>query len=357
MARRAASTSLNQLRERAALMEILTQVSQAALESGSLEERLKRIAQFLYDRLPVAIASILLLDAEGTHFVSETDSGDLLLDFPADWPVSKGACGRCVRTGEAQLVLDVRKDPDYLPGHPNVQSEYIVPIRYQNRMLGVLNLESTRKDTFGPQARKVFDAVALQIAGAIHLARVNAELQQANAELERLSTTDALTGIANRRRFDEALAREWRRAARRGAPLTVMLADLDRFKALNDTRGHLHGDECLRRVAHVLERGLRRAGDLLARYGGEEFALVLPDTDLAEARTHAETLRAAVVAEHLPHGGSPGRPHVTISIGAAAAVPRRDERPEPLVALADQALYRAKRGGRNRVVALGGAGT
>ncbi len=337
-------------------MEILTQVSQAALESGSLEERLKRIAQFLYDRLPVAIASILLLDSTGERFVSETDSGDLPLDFPNPWPVSRGACGRCARTGEPQLVLDVRKDPDYIPGHPHVKSEYIVPMRYQDRLLGVLNLESTRRDTFGPQARKVFDAVALQIAGAIHLARVNEQLQQANAELERLSSVDALTGVANRRRFDDVLSREWRRAARRGAPLTVMLADLDRFKALNDTRGHLHGDACLRRVAQVLERGLRRAGDLLARYGGEEFALVLPETDLAEARTHAETLRAAVVAERLPHGGSPGRPHVTISIGAAATTPQREERPEPLVALADQALYRAKRGGRNRVVALGGAG-
>ncbi len=337
-------------------MEILTQVSQAALAEGNLDERLKRIAQFLFERLPVAIASILLLDGDASHFVSETDSGDLVLDFPDDWPVSKGVCGRCVRTGEPQLVLDVRQDPDYMPGHPNVQSEYIVPIRYQDRMLGVLNLESTRRDTFGPQARKVFDAVALQIAGAIHLARVNEQLQEANAKLEHLSSVDALTGVANRRRFDEVLTREWRRAVRSGRPITVMLADLDRFKALNDTRGHLHGDLCLRRVAEVLEKGLRRASDLLARYGGEEFALVLPDTDLAEGRRHAETLRAAVIAEKLPHGGSPGRPHVTISIGTAACLPHRGERPEPLVELADQALYRAKRGGRNRVVALGGAG-
>ena len=354
MAGRTETASLKALQEHAALMEILTQVSQAALEGGSLAERLKRIAEFLYDRLPVAIASILLLDGDGSHFVSETDSGDLPLDFPADWPVSLGACGRCARTGEAQLVLDVRKDPDYMPGHPHVKSEYIVPIRYQGRMLGVLNLESTRRDTFGAQARKVFDAVALQIAGAIHLARVNEQLAAANAQLERLSSVDALTGVANRRRFDEVLAQEWRRAARSGRPLTVMLADLDRFKALNDSRGHLHGDTCLRRVAQVLEAGLRRAADHLARYGGEEFALVLPDTDLAEARRHAESLRAAVIAERLPHGGAPGRPYVTISIGAASTQPRRGDRPEPLVELADQALYRAKRGGRNRVVALGG---
>jgi diguanylate cyclase (GGDEF)-like protein len=347
--------SVARLREHAALMELLTQVSQAALESGSLEERLHRIANFLYDRLPVAIASILLLDASGSRFVSETDSGDLPLDFPDNWPVSKGACGRCARTGETQLVLDVRKDPDYMPGHPNVKSEYIVPIRYQDRMLGVLNLESTRRDTFNPQARKVFDAVALQIAGAIHLARVNDELQKANAELERMSTMDALTGVANRRRFDDVLLREWRRAARRGTPLTVMLADLDRFKALNDSRGHLHGDACLRKVAQILNRGPRRAGELLARYGGEEFALVFPDTDLAEARVHAETLRAAVAGEKLAHGGSPGRPYITISIGAASEIPTREQRPEHLIALADQALYRAKRGGRNRVVALGGA--
>ena len=356
MTGRTEADSLEKLREHAALMEILTEVSQAALESGSLDQRLKRIAQFLFDRMPVAIASILLLDGSGTHFVSETDSGDLKLDFPADWPVSKGACGRCVRTGEPQLVLDVSQDPDYVPGHPNVVSEYIVPIRYQDRMLGVLNLESTSRDSFGPQVRTVIDAVALQIAGAIHLARLAEQLQQANAELERMSSEDSLTRVANRRKFDEVLEREWRRAARRGVALTVMLADLDRFKALNDTRGHLHGDECLRRVARILETGLRRAGDLLARYGGEEFALVLPETDLAEARQHAETLRTAVAAARLPHGGSPGRPHVTISIGAGTALPRREHRPDSLVELADQALYRAKRGGRNRVVAMGGSG-
>lgn len=196
---------------RVMLTEILAQVSADALQGETLEEVLQRIVDCVARHLPVAIASIILLNEEGTHFVQEVWSGklDLQLPFGMPWPVEVGAAGRCVRTGEVQLIADVACDPDYVPGNETVQSEYIVPIRHRTRLHGVLNLESTHADFFTPEVRAMFDAVALQIAGTIHLARVVRELEVANRKLEQLSMSDGLTGIANRRCFDLRLVEEW----------------------------------------------------------------------------------------------------------------------------------------------------
>jgi diguanylate cyclase (GGDEF)-like protein len=178
------------------------------------------------------------------------------------------------------------------------------------------------------------------------------ELRRANARLEELSMNDELTGVANRRRFDQALADEWSRARRHRLPIALALLDLDHFKRLNDSRGHREGDLCLQAVARHLDAAVRRTGDLVARWGGEEFALLLPGTDLAGAIAVAEELRAGIEALALPHEAAPaGR--VTASVGVAAAVPTPEEGPEGLVEAADRALYRAKDEGRNRVVAAG----
>src|SRR5262245_13587696 len=196
----------------ARLTGLLAEVSREALQGEDLEAVLRRIVDCLVGNLPVAIASIILLDDEGQQFVQEVWAGDLDL-YPAElahgWPVSVGAAGRCARTGTAQLITDVDSDPDYVPGNTMVRSEYLVPIRHRARLHGVLNIESTRADFFYPEARAVFDAIADQIAGAIHLARVVAELELANRKLEQLSMMDGLTGIANRRCFDQRLAAEW----------------------------------------------------------------------------------------------------------------------------------------------------
>ena len=153
------------------------------------------------------------------------------------WPVEVGAAGRCARTGEVQLIADVAHDPDYVPGNDTVQSEYIVPIRHRVRLHGVLNLESTQADFFTPEVRAMFDAVALQIAGTIHLARVVRELELANRKLERLSMSDGLTGIANRRCFDLRLTEEWQRhaalvpRAEQSPEVIVRLADEALYRA------------------------------------------------------------------------------------------------------------------------------
>jgi two-component system chemotaxis family response regulator WspR len=177
------------------------------------------------------------------------------------------------------------------------------------------------------------------------------QLESRNRDLERISALDTLTQIANRRRFDAALRQEWRRAARDGAPLSLVFCDIDYFKPFNDTYGHQAGDDCLVRVAQTMEETLNRPADLAARYGGEEFIALLVDTDASGARLVAERIRARVEALGIEHRASNVARRLTVSLGVATIVPRPAIRPEDLVDLADRALYAAKEGGRNRVAA------
>ena len=166
--------------------------------------------------------------------------------------------------------------------------------------------------------------------------------------LESLSTVDGVTGVANRRRFDETLLVEWGRAARDKRPLSIALIDVDWFKSYNDCYGHPAGDECLRQLARVFEAGVMRNGDLIARYGGEEFVLIAPDTDHNGIQTIANYLCQEVFALGMPHEGSHyGR--VSVSIGVATAYPHQGSKAAALVQEADAALYRAKAQGRHRV--------
>ena len=166
--------------------------------------------------------------------------------------------------------------------------------------------------------------------------------------------SDGLTGVANRRAFDEVLDREWRRAMRDGSPLSLLLLDVDHFKAFNDANGHQVGDDCLRTIAQTIAASVQRAGDLVARYGGEEFAVILPRTERHDALALAEGICSAVRALRLPHPNSPDGPFLTISIGAATAMPTAggtQKMPEGLLQAADLALYKAKSNGRNSVEA------
>jgi diguanylate cyclase (GGDEF)-like protein len=181
-------------------------------------------------------------------------------------------------------------------------------------------------------------------------------------ELHRLSTIDPLTGIANRRAFEEALDQEWRRTMRHTTPLSLLMIDVDFFKRYNDAYGHVGGDECLQRVAQALAGKTRRAGEMAARYGGEEFAVLLPHSDLDEAHRLGELICEAVRQLRIPHKGSEAAPHVTISIGIAnsrmlpaadretAAARESAGRATALIEAADRALYQAKQAGRNRAV-------
>ncbi len=181
-----------------------------------------------------------------------------------------------------------------------------------------------------------------------HLVRKEQELAAANAQLALLSTTDGVTGIGNRRRFDERLATEWLRCGRHQMPLSVILIDIDHFKLYNDHFGHLAGDECLRHVAQLLQGMTRRADEVAARYGGEEFVLLLPDVAQADAIAMAQRCMDRLSDAALAHPRSPTASVITLSMGVASLVPHAEIGSDTLVQAADAALYRAKYGGRNR---------
>lgn len=183
------------------------------------------------------------------------------------------------------------------------------------------------------------------------LEAANESLRTLNRRLKELSLQDELTGIANRRLFELSLDEEWRRAARAGTPLSVLIGDVDHFKRFNDWYGHQRGDDCLRRVAEALSKESRRAGELVARYGGEEFAVILPGVSAGDAIRRADEMRQGVEQAAITHADSPVSNLVTISFGVASVIPTMDGSPMTILAEADRALYRAKNSGRNRVEA------
>lgn len=180
-----------------------------------------------------------------------------------------------------------------------------------------------------------------------------AERKRMELQLQRLAMTDSLTELPNRRAFDEALDREWRRVLREGTQASLLLLDVDHFKGFNDEYGHVAGDDCLRAVAHAVRSVTKRPGDMVARYGGEELAIILPGTDLQGALHVAELVCAAIEELNITHAANEeGDRRVTVSIGVATALSRdggRMKMPESLLMAADAALYKAKMHGRNRV--------
>ncbi len=181
---------------------------------------------------------------------------------------------------------------------------------------------------------------------------LNQRLEEMNEALEKLSATDSLTSLPNRRIFNEFIQKEWLREQRTQRPFSVIMIDIDHFKNYNDHYGHLEGDSCLQKVAITLQSCISRAGDLLARYGGEEFVAVLPNTDKKGALDIADALHEHIKELQLPHAKSPVSANVTISIGIASVIPDQGTAPKNVIAMADEALYKAKKSGRNRTVTV-----
>lgn len=263
-------------------------------------------------------------------------------------------------SGEDALRICKEQDPDLLlldilmPGVDGYQVLARLKEDAQTAKLPVIFI--TGMDTQGEEARGLEAGAVDYITKPIHPAVVRArirnhlELKRYRDFLENLSATDGLTGVANRRRFDEVLDREWRRAARTGTMLSMLMMDIDCFKAYNDRYGHIEGDEVLRRLATIIQENMQRPLDLAARYGGEEFACILPETDRDGALLVAERIRAGLKDLKIPHQFCVAD-HVTVSIGVATMIPTPETPSSLIVRSADEQLYQAKAGGKDRICA------
>ena len=231
-----------------------------------------------------------------------------------------------------------------------LKTAFGIPILANEQVLTILVFYKKQLSQPEPRLLDLVHAVATQLASLILLKRTEAALVKANQELERLATLDSLTGVANRRLFDEYLGLEWLQMFREQSPLSLILCDVDFFKLYNDTYGHLVGDFCLQQVATTINSCVKRPSDLVARYGGEEFAVILPNTDANGALQVAESIRQKVQALKITHATSTVNEFVTLSLGVTTVIPNTEINPDLLIAITDKALYSAKEQGRNRII-------
>ncbi len=236
------------------------------------------------------------------------------------------------------IVLSSKEDPkDKSEAFSKGASDYLVKLPDKIELIARIEAHS-----------RSFVAQQQRDAAFRELRELQRELEAKNIELQRLSAIDGLTGIPNRRSFDEYIDKEWRRAVREGTSLALLLIDIDFFKKYNDGYGHQGGDDCLQKVATALADTMRRSSDMVARYGGEEFGVILPNTDIDGAIVIAEELRFSIEQLALKHEFSDVTDIVSISLGAAGIPPQCGDDPASLITLADAALYDAKETGRNR---------
>ncbi|MEQ9329595.1 MAG: diguanylate cyclase [Rhodospirillales bacterium] len=263
------------------------------------------------------------------------------------------------RDGPSAIEIAVAEMPDIIlldvemPGMDGLETLAELRSRRLTETIPVIFVTARTEDADEEKGLRLgaVDYIAKPIRAAVTRMRVrnHIRLKRYGDLLQHLAFVDGLTGIANRRRFDETIETELRRARRRGNEISLILIDIDHFKAYNDHFGHLGGDECLRNVARTLEGATNRPGDLIARYGGEEFGCILPETGIDGARIVAEAFREEIAALRLPHPASPTAGHLTLSLGVAALEADEGTSADSLIKAADKALYTAKQTGRNRV--------
>jgi len=338
----------------------INRIARIALQDMTLRPMLQRIVDALHEEFGWDFIACASIDLNQGEFVCEAVCTVLPSDIVVGYrrPLGSGVVGTCALTAETIDIADTRGHPNFIDTLGGTLSELCVPVIHDHRVLALLNAESRQLDAFRSQ-RELLETVAAQIAGVIHAAQLlerlhvaHGELQDAYRVMANQAQLDGLTGIANRRCFDAWLDDACTESTRLAQPLSLLLIDIDHFKAYNDHYGHVAGDECLRIIAGTIARESGDGVIQVARYGGEEFTVILRRMTLDQARLHAEALREAIAALALAHMGSPiGR--VSLSIGVATL--RRDaaDSPSALVARADVQLYAAKRHGRNRVSAEG----
>ena len=341
-------------------------IDRSVLKSQKLEDVLQVAVEQTRTFLKCDRAVVLHLDAEGDRGICSTgargDRASLLrgvgargrhVSFPYDRLPAKNR-GASPTKPPAESALAASLGARASLSVPIFTGDAIARDRAchtrSDRLWGLLvALQDGEPRAWEAAEAKFLKQIATQVGFAMQQFQLYDRLQRSNQELLRLVKSDCLTGVANRRHFDEYLRDEWRRGVREQRPFSLLLCDIDFFKAYNDNYGHPAGDACLKKVAAVLQQCVRSPADLVARYGGEEFAIVLPNTDLKEASDLAEKIRFTLQQHQIPHCGSSVAPWVTVSIGLTTTIPRADLSEEVAIAEADGALYAAKQRGRDRV--------
>ncbi|HLY21723.1 MAG TPA: diguanylate cyclase [bacterium] len=321
-----------------AFMRVATSLAADEVFGGLVDE--------LHSSLGYPRVSLRLLEADSLHLAADRGYAGA----PERIPASRGIVGRVARTGQPALVLDVRRDPDYIPSHPMVTQLAAAPITSRGAVAGVIMIESVE-----PVLTSADLELLTTLAGYAALAIENARNYE---EARTLATTDVLTGLPNRRMLWATFERELARAIRYGAPLSVIMVEVDRFKLYNDTHGHLRGDDALRQVARVLLQEHRVHIDVVARYGGDEFVVLLPQTTKAEAAEMAERIRrgigVAADAGLPPRGADGAGVLVTVSLGVAS-FPEDGRTIEAVLRAADRSMYEVKAAGGDAVAVAPGA--
>lgn len=281
--------------------------------------------------------------------------------------------GYVLQSGKEEIINDVNEDPRYIYEGTMIRSLICVPLKVCNETIGVIKVSHTQPSNYTTKDLKLFTALTSQAAAAIQTAQyynklkdysetleqkvaertqeleqANQELQKANDKLEYLAIIDGLTQVHNRRYFNQYLVQEWRRLMRERQSLSLILCDVDYFKLFNDHYLHQAGDDCLQKIAQVMQDVVKRPADLVARFGGEEFAIILSNTNELGAARVAQKIRLGVEQLKIPHALSQCSEYVTLSLGIATTIPTPDISSERLILAADKALYQAKNMGRNR---------
>ncbi|MEG4418724.1 diguanylate cyclase [Microcoleus sp. LAD1_D5] len=357
-----AEEALRQQNERELLMATITQHIRQSLDLGEvLSTTVTEVRQFLQaDRVMIVrfnpcTGSLCAGPATGAVTVESVAPncqpmlGETLENFCFDQFYLEAYQHRAIRPIADILAADLPQYQIDLLAQFAVRAYLVVPLVQGDELWGLLMAHQCSPRQWMQLEVELLSSLATQLAIAIKQAELYQQLQAANLKLERLATSDALTQLANRRRFDQYLEMEWRRQAREQTPMSLILCDIDSFKSYNDTYGHQGGDECLRQVAGAIGNAVNRPADLVARYGGEEFAVILPNTAIQGAVQVAEHIQLTIAALQLPHAGSQVSEYVTVSLGVASIVPGSESGAEILIAAADQALYQAKRLGRDRI--------
>jgi diguanylate cyclase (GGDEF)-like protein len=335
------NATLHQLERRhAAILEAINAIARQTTAVTDLPELLSRTCSLLLEAFGVDHVSVLLLEEQRLVLRAHAGRLTLRLREGADIPAGAGLAGRALSSRAPVLVNDVAAEPEYVAALREAQSEICLPLISFGQPVGVLTLSSARTNAFRltdvGSLECVADISAAAFQNAMYLDRVR-----------QLAYRDGLTGIFNRRFFEMRILEELERARRHHLALAIMMIDLDGFKSLNDEFGHLLGDEALRQMAAIFSEQMRKA-DVVCRFGGDEFAVLLPETNGQNALRAAEKLRRTVAGWAFP--GVP-RP-MTVSVGIACFPEHGGSRDE-LIKSADDALYRAKQEGRNRVVLSG----